>query len=287
MSAAITGRTEIGGAAVAITMVDVVVFLPIAFMSGIVGSYLREYGAVVVTATLFSLFVSFTLTPLLAAKWSVLNRSEAPPRWLRALDDRRVDIALLLLAAGMFVVGTVTGWFLLNAIGIFVAALLLLNAFVHRYEAILQLYRTKLLPFALQHGAFVVFVCVALLLNAMTLAAGGGMATIAIDVMLLVVCARGAPHRRIPPQQGRCEGSRTQRRARPVPPVARHDALDDDRHLRHARRARTTDAAVGLGELRLRAGRTDRRDLDDGQLSVRHADRGHQPVRLASWKTRS
>jgi HAE1 family hydrophobic/amphiphilic exporter-1 len=189
MSAAITGRTEIGGAAVAITMVDVVVFLPIAFMSGIVGSYLREYGAVVVTATLFSLFVSFTLTPLLAAKWSVLNRSEAPPRWLRALDDRRVDIALLLLAAGMFVVGTITGWFLLNAIGIFVAALLLLNAFVHRYEAILQLYRSKLLPFALQHGAFVVFVCVALLLNAMTLAAGGGMATIAIDVILLVVCA--------------------------------------------------------------------------------------------------
>ena len=80
MTAAITGRTEIGGAAVAITMVDVVVFLPIAFMSGIVGSYLREYGAVVVTATLFSLFVSFTLTPLLAAKWSVLNRSEATPQ---------------------------------------------------------------------------------------------------------------------------------------------------------------------------------------------------------------
>ena len=138
MTAAITGRTEIGGAAVAITMVDVVVFLPIAFMSGIVGSYLREYGAVVVTATLFSLFVSFTLTPLLAAKWSVLNRSEAIPKWLRALDDRRVDIALLVVAAVLFAIGTVTGWFILNAIGIFVAALLLLNAFVHRYESILQ-----------------------------------------------------------------------------------------------------------------------------------------------------
>ena len=115
MTAAITGRTEIGGAAVAITMVDVVVFLPIAFMSGIVGAYLREYGAVVVTATLFSLFVSFTLTPLLAAKWSVLSRSEAPPAWLRLLDDRRVDIGLLLLAAAMFADRNVTGWFLLNA----------------------------------------------------------------------------------------------------------------------------------------------------------------------------
>jgi HAE1 family hydrophobic/amphiphilic exporter-1 len=189
MTAAITGRTEIGGAAVAITMVDVVVFLPIAFMSGIVGSYLREYGAVVVTATLFSLFVSFTLTPLLAAKWSVLTRSEGTPAWLRFLDDRRVDLGLLLLAAAMFVVGTFTGWFLLNALGIFVAALLLLNAFVHRYEAILQAYRTKFLPFALQHGAFVVFVCLALLLNSMALAAGGGASTIVVDVVLLVVCA--------------------------------------------------------------------------------------------------
>jgi hydrophobic/amphiphilic exporter-1 (mainly G- bacteria), HAE1 family len=189
MSAAITGRTEIGGAAVAITMVDVVVFLPIAFMSGIVGAYLREYGAVVVTATLFSLFVSFTLTPLLAAKWSVLTRSEAPPAWLRLLDDRRVDIGLLLLAAAMFAIGTMTGWFLLNALGIFVAALLLLNAFVHRYESILQLYRSKFLPFALRHGAFVVFVCLALLLNSITLVAGGGMVTVVVDVLLLVVCA--------------------------------------------------------------------------------------------------
>ncbi len=191
MTAAITGRTEIGGAAVAITMVDVVVFLPIAFMSGIVGSYLREYGAVVVTATLFSLFVSFTLTPLLAAKWSVLNRSEAIPKWLRALDDRRVDIALLVVAAVLFAIGTVTGWFILNAIGIFVAALLLLNAFVHRYESILQMYRAKLLPFALQHGAFVVFVCLSLLLLSLTLVAGGGMATVIMAVVLLVVCAIG------------------------------------------------------------------------------------------------
>ncbi|HLY01290.1 MAG TPA: efflux RND transporter permease subunit, partial [Candidatus Cybelea sp.] len=166
-----------------------VVFLPIAFMSGIVGAYLREYGAVVVTATLFSLFVSFTLTPLLAAKWSVLSRSEAPPAWLRLLDHRSVDIGLLLLAAAMFAIGTFTGWFLLNAIGIFIAALLLLNAFVHRYEAILQLYRSKFLPFALRHGAFVVFVCVALLLNSITLVAGGGMATVGADVFLLALCA--------------------------------------------------------------------------------------------------
>ncbi|MBV8162796.1 MAG: efflux RND transporter permease subunit [Candidatus Eremiobacteraeota bacterium] len=72
--AAIEGRTEIGGAAIAITLVDVVVFAPIAFMSGIVGQFLREFALVIVVATMFSLFVSFTLTPLLAAHWALAQR---------------------------------------------------------------------------------------------------------------------------------------------------------------------------------------------------------------------
>ena len=67
--AAINGRSEIGMAAIAITLVDVVVFTPIAFMTGAVGQYFREFGLVIATATLFSLFVSFTLTPLLASRW--------------------------------------------------------------------------------------------------------------------------------------------------------------------------------------------------------------------------
>ncbi|MDQ2817158.1 MAG: efflux RND transporter permease subunit [Candidatus Eremiobacteraeota bacterium] len=75
--AAIIGRSEIGGAAVAITLVDVVVFTPIAFMGGVVGQFLREYGLVIVVATLFSLLVSFTLTPLLAAKWAVARKPRA------------------------------------------------------------------------------------------------------------------------------------------------------------------------------------------------------------------
>lgn len=72
--AAIIGRSEIGGAAIAITLVDVVVFAPIALMSGIIGQYMREFGLVVVCATLFSLLVSFTLTPLLAAKWALVRK---------------------------------------------------------------------------------------------------------------------------------------------------------------------------------------------------------------------
>jgi HAE1 family hydrophobic/amphiphilic exporter-1 len=89
--AAISGRTEIGGAAIAITLVDVVVFLPLAFLSGIVGQYLKEFGIVVTVATLFSLLVSFTLTPMLAAKWSVLRRSPVPPNflvWFQTSFDR-------------------------------------------------------------------------------------------------------------------------------------------------------------------------------------------------------
>ena len=89
--AALNGRTEIGGAAIAITLVDVVVFLPIAFMSGIIGKYMIEFGIVVVVATLFSLLVSFTLTPMLAARWSVRKRSAEVPRyiaWFPAGFDR-------------------------------------------------------------------------------------------------------------------------------------------------------------------------------------------------------
>jgi HAE1 family hydrophobic/amphiphilic exporter-1 len=67
--AAINGRSEIGLAAMAITFTDVVVYLPVAFMGGIVGQFFFEYGMVIVTAVLFSLFVSFTLTPMLASRW--------------------------------------------------------------------------------------------------------------------------------------------------------------------------------------------------------------------------
>lgn len=66
--AALDGRTEIGMAAIAITLCDVVVFAPIAFMSGIVGQYFKQFGLTVVFATLFSLLVSFTVTPMLASR---------------------------------------------------------------------------------------------------------------------------------------------------------------------------------------------------------------------------
>src|SRR5262249_7067750 len=69
IEAAINGRSEIGLAAITITLVDVVVFVPIAFMGGIVGQFFKSFGITVACATLFSLFMSFTLTPMLASRW--------------------------------------------------------------------------------------------------------------------------------------------------------------------------------------------------------------------------
>jgi len=72
--AAIDGRNEIGFTAVAITMVDVVVFLPLALVGGMIGHMLREFALVVVFSTLMSLFVSFTVTPLLASRFSKIEK---------------------------------------------------------------------------------------------------------------------------------------------------------------------------------------------------------------------
>lgn len=72
--AALKGRSEIGTAAVIITLVDVVVFLPIAFLGGVVGKQLSEFGIVVSVATLTSLLVSFVVTPTLAGRWSLYSK---------------------------------------------------------------------------------------------------------------------------------------------------------------------------------------------------------------------
>ncbi|MBI4319669.1 MAG: efflux RND transporter permease subunit [Chloroflexi bacterium] len=69
MLAALKGRSEIGLAAIAITLTDIVVYLPVAFMQGNIGRMFKEYGLTIAAATLFSLLISFTLTPMLASRW--------------------------------------------------------------------------------------------------------------------------------------------------------------------------------------------------------------------------
>jgi HAE1 family hydrophobic/amphiphilic exporter-1 len=69
-TAALNGRNEIGMTALSITMVDVVVFLPLSMVSGMIGGILHQFSLVIVMSTLVSLFVSFTITPMLASRFS-------------------------------------------------------------------------------------------------------------------------------------------------------------------------------------------------------------------------
>ena len=67
--AAIDGTNEIGLAVLATTFCIVAVFLPVAFMGGIIGRFFFQFGVMVSAAVLISLFVSFTLDPMLSSVW--------------------------------------------------------------------------------------------------------------------------------------------------------------------------------------------------------------------------
>ena len=67
--AAAAATQEIGSAVVATTLSLVVIFLPVAFMTGQVGRYFYSFGITAASAILISMFVSFTLTPALCAWW--------------------------------------------------------------------------------------------------------------------------------------------------------------------------------------------------------------------------
>ena len=67
--AAMDGTQEIGLAVLATTFSIVAVFLPIGFMGGIIGKFFHEFGITIVAAVLISMFVSFTLDPMLSSIW--------------------------------------------------------------------------------------------------------------------------------------------------------------------------------------------------------------------------
>lgn len=67
--AALDGTNEIGLAVFATTLSIVAVFLPVAFMGGIIGRFFLQFGITVSVAVLLSLFVSFTLDPMLSSVW--------------------------------------------------------------------------------------------------------------------------------------------------------------------------------------------------------------------------
>jgi len=87
--AASKGTSEIALAVLATTLTIVAVFVPVAFMSGLVGQFFRQFGLTISAAVLVSLFIAFTLDPMLSSKLAVTidhSRQRAwPVRMLEAM----------------------------------------------------------------------------------------------------------------------------------------------------------------------------------------------------------
>lgn len=94
--AALDGTQEIGLAVLATTLVIVAVFLPVAFMGGIIGRFFYQFGVTVSTAVLLSLFVSFTLDPMLSSIWPDPDAAHQHDRLNRQVSFRKRPIAWLL-----------------------------------------------------------------------------------------------------------------------------------------------------------------------------------------------
>ncbi len=97
-TASMDGTSEIGLAVLATTLSIVAVFLPIGFMEGIIGKFFHEFGITIVAAVMISMFVSFTLDPMLSSIWhdpaiDAHGKNHAPV----SLYDKTI--------------GRVTGWF--------------------------------------------------------------------------------------------------------------------------------------------------------------------------------
>jgi hydrophobic/amphiphilic exporter-1 (mainly G- bacteria), HAE1 family len=124
-TASLKGTKEISLSVLATTLTVVAVFLPVAFMTGIVGQFFRQFGLTIVAAVLVSLFVAFTLDPMLSSRFSkahvpgahVRDRFAAVKRpfesFFRGLDDTyrvilhwtvRRKLVVGLIAVGAFVI---------------------------------------------------------------------------------------------------------------------------------------------------------------------------------------
>ncbi|HWR43636.1 efflux RND transporter permease subunit [Sporomusa sp.] len=90
MDAAREGTKEISLAVLATTFSILAVFVPVGNMGEIIGQYFKQFGLTVAFAVAFSLFVAFTLTPMLSAYWLKANHDAAGRqlRWLEALLDK-------------------------------------------------------------------------------------------------------------------------------------------------------------------------------------------------------
>ena len=140
--AAVEGTKEVTIAVIGSTMTNIFVFIPIAFMSGIVGSFFIEFGLTVVFATIFSLWLSFTMTPMLAAHLLKPTEKGHTPNlffrlWNRGMEGLErgyarilgwslrhlwvnVLVAIVLIVGSIFLAGTLGGEFIPKSNGDFI-----------------------------------------------------------------------------------------------------------------------------------------------------------------------
>ncbi len=125
--AAVDATREIGLAVLATTLSLVAIFVPVGFMGGIVGRFMKSFGLTMAFAILVSLVVSFTLTPMLSARWLKVDphgedkHSSKDSRVFHAID--RFYTAILEWAmAHRVVVGGLAVLVLLSSVPLFMAA---------------------------------------------------------------------------------------------------------------------------------------------------------------------
>ena len=140
--AAVEGTKDVTVAVISSTMTNIFVFVPIAFMSGIVGAFFLEFGLTVVFSTIFSLWMSFTMTPMLAAHLLKPTKAGQTPNLFFQLWNRGMHslergyarilgwslkhlwvnalISITLTVGAVFLVGTLGGEFIPKSNGDFI-----------------------------------------------------------------------------------------------------------------------------------------------------------------------
>ena len=121
--AALIGTKEIGLAVLATTSTIVAVFLPVGFMGGIIGRFFHQFGITVCAAVLISMFVSFTLDPMLSSVWRDPHAEGGPRPFGRFLDAFERGLARV-----GEIYGRLIGWSLRHraaVLGIGIASLVL------------------------------------------------------------------------------------------------------------------------------------------------------------------
>lgn len=125
MQAALDGTREVTLAVLATTATIVAVFMPVAFVEGMVGQFFRQFGVTISVAVMISTFVAFTLDPMLSSRFSGdvhgpdrFPRLKAPFRWFFAEIDAAYDRVLRWAIRRKMLVGLITLGSLFSMFGV-------------------------------------------------------------------------------------------------------------------------------------------------------------------------